>query len=75
MVSVRLFSFIFSSAYCVSCCSCSCVSMFLARLRSSMHMSLNTRSAHLSLASSISSLQAVYIVSFMVFLAPVVVSS
>ncbi len=59
VVSVRLFSFILSSAYVVSCCSCSCVSMFLARLSISMHMSLNTRSAHLLRASSISSLHAV----------------
>jgi len=65
--SVRLFSFILSAAYWVSCLNWSSVSTFLALAKISRQISLKTRSAHPSLASSISCLQAVNKTSFMLF--------
>jgi hypothetical protein len=63
--SLRLFSFILSAAYWVNCVNWSSVSTFLALANISRHISLKTRSAHPSLASSINSLQAVNKISFM----------
>ena len=65
----RLFSFILSAVYRVKSLNCLAVRTFFARANISRHISLNTRSAHLDLESSISSLQAIYRVSFM-FLTP-----
>jgi len=65
--SLRLFSFILSAAYWVSCRNWSSVSTLLALANISRQISLKTRSAHPSLASSINSLQAINRASFMVF--------
>ena len=68
MASARaVFSWIFSAAYCVSCLNWSFVRMFLALARISSTISLNTMLLLPVFASSISSLQAVSKVSFMVF--------
>ena len=64
---MKLFSFILSAAYWVNSWNCSFVSTFLARAKISKQISLKTRSAHPIFASSISSLQAVYRVSFIGF--------
>jgi len=65
--SLRLFSFILSAAYWVSCRNWSSVSTFLALANISRQISLKTRSAHPSFASSINSLQATNKTSFNIY--------
>jgi len=62
---ISVCSFIFSAAYWVRSLNWCSVSMFLALARISSVISLNTLSLLLVFASSISSLHAVYSVSFM----------
>ena len=62
---ISVFSFIFSEAYCVRSLNWCSVRMFLALARISSVISLNTLSLLVSFASSISSLHALYNVSFM----------